>query len=42
MKPVSVAGDSDLLERSDPMDGQGAIRAQHTLLELVSYTPGRT
>ena len=34
--------EAEYLERSDPMDGMGAVRAQHTLLELVSYTPGRT
>lgn len=33
--------DAEYLERGDQMDGMGAIRAQHTLLELVSYTPGR-
>jgi hypothetical protein len=34
--------EAEYYERGDPRDGQGAIRAQHTLLELVSYTPGRT
>ena len=29
------------LERGDRLDGMSAVRAQHTLLELVSYTPGR-
>ena len=33
--------EAEYRERGDEMDGQGAIRAQHTLLELVSYTPGR-
>ena len=33
--------EAEYLERGDPKDGQGAIRAQHTLLELVSYSPGR-
>lgn len=33
--------EAEYLERGDRMDGMGAIRAQHTLLELVSYTPGR-
>jgi len=33
--------DAEYLERGDEMDGSGTIRAQHTLLELVSYTPGR-
>jgi hypothetical protein len=33
--------DAEYLERGDRMDGQSAVRAQHTLLELVSYTPGR-
>jgi hypothetical protein len=33
--------DAEYLERGDAMDGMGAIRVQHTLLELVSYSPGR-
>jgi hypothetical protein len=33
--------DAEYLERGDRLDGMSAIRAQHTLLELVSYTPGR-
>jgi hypothetical protein len=32
--------DAEYYERGDRRDGIGAIRAQHTLLELVSYTPG--
>jgi hypothetical protein len=32
--------DAEYYERGDERDGQGAIRAQHTLLELTSYTPG--
>ena len=30
----------EYFERGDELDGQGAIRAQHTLLELTSYSPG--
>lgn len=33
--------DAEYREKGDAMDGQGNIRAQHTLLELVSYSPGR-
>jgi len=33
--------DAEYIERGDEMDGSGTIRAQHTLLELVSYSPGR-
>lgn len=33
--------EAEYFERGDQLDGLGAIRAQHTLLELVSYTPGR-
>jgi hypothetical protein len=32
--------DAEYYERGDRRDGLGVIRAQHTLLELVSYTPG--
>jgi len=32
--------EAEYWERGENMDGVGAIRAQHTLLELVSYTPG--
>jgi hypothetical protein len=32
--------EAEYLERSDPLGGP-VIRAQHTVLELVSYTPGR-
>ena len=39
--PVREEKEAEYLERGDEMDGQGAIRAQHTLLELVSYAPGR-
>ena len=39
--PVREEKEAEYLERGDPKDGQGAIRAQHTLLELVSYSPGR-
>jgi len=34
--------EAEYLERGGSMDGFGSIRAQHTLLELVSYTPGRS
>lgn len=40
--PVREEKEAEYLERGDARDGQGVIRAQHTLLELVSYTPGRT
>jgi hypothetical protein len=40
--PVREEKDAEYRERGDEMDGQGAVRAQHTVLELVSYTPGRT
>jgi hypothetical protein len=40
--PVREEKEAEYLERGDTLDGMGAIRAQHTLLELVSYTPGRT
>jgi hypothetical protein len=39
--PVREEKEAEYWERSDRMDGMGAVRAQHTLLELVSYTPGR-
>ena len=35
-------GSRVLREAATRGDGQGAIRAQHTLLELVSFTPGRS
>jgi hypothetical protein len=38
--PVREEKDAQYFERGDERDGQGAIRAQHTLLELVSYAPG--
>ena len=40
--PVREEKEAEYLERGDTLDGMGAIRAQYTLLELVSYTPGRT
>jgi len=40
--PVREEKEAEYLERGDTLDGMGAIRAQHTLLELVSYTPGRS
>jgi hypothetical protein len=36
--PVREEKDAEYLERGDQMDGGTAIRAQHTLLELTSYT----
>jgi len=39
--PVREEKDAEYYERGEEMDGQGAIRAQHTLLELTSYSPGR-
>jgi hypothetical protein len=39
--PVREEKDAEYLERGDNLDGMGAIRAQHTVLELVSYMPGR-
>ena len=39
--PVREEKEAEYFERGDQMDGQGAIRAQHTVLELVSYAPGR-
>jgi hypothetical protein len=39
--PVREEKEAEYRERGDDLDGQGAIRAQHTLLELVSFTPGR-
>ena len=38
--PVREEKEAEYLERGDTLDGMGAIRAQHTLLELVSYTHG--
>ncbi len=38
--PVREEKDAEYMERGDELDGSGAIRAQHTLLELTSYTPG--
>jgi hypothetical protein len=40
--PVREEKEAEYRERGDEMDGQGAVRAQHTVLELVSYTPGQT
>ena len=38
--PVREEKDAEYRERGDELDGSGAIRAQHTLLELVSFTAG--
>jgi len=40
--PVREEKEAEYFERGDTRDGQGAIRAQHTVLELVSYMPGRS
>jgi hypothetical protein len=34
--------EAEYREKGEEMDGTGAIRAQHTLLELTSFTPGRS
>ena len=39
--PVREEKDAQYYERGDEFDGSGAIRAQHTLLELTSYSPGK-
>lgn len=39
--PVREEKEAEYLERGEERDGLGAIRAQHTLLELTSYSPGR-
>jgi len=39
--PVREEKDAEYYERGEEMDGTGAIRAQHTLVELTSYSPGR-
>jgi hypothetical protein len=39
--PVREEKDAEYYERGEEMDGQGAVRAQHTLLELMSYSPAR-
>jgi hypothetical protein len=36
--PVREEKDAEYYERGDEFDGFGAIRAQHTLLELTAYT----
>jgi len=33
--------EAEYMEKGENLDGAMAIRAQHTLLELVAYTPGR-
>jgi len=37
---VRAEKDAEYWEKGDRRDGMGAIRAQHALLELVSYTRG--
>ena len=39
--PVREEKDAEYYEKGEEMDGTGAIRAQHTLLELTSYMPGK-
>ena len=39
--PVREEKDAEYYERGEEFDGLGAIRAQHTLLELTAYTPGK-
>ena len=33
--------EAEYMEKGEDLDGAMAVRAQHTLLELVSYSPGR-
>lgn len=37
--PVREEKDAEYYEKGEEFDGTGAIRAQHTLLELTSFTP---
>jgi hypothetical protein len=39
--PVREEKEAQYYERGEEFDGTGAIRAQHTLLELTSYSPGK-
>jgi hypothetical protein len=39
--PVREEKDAEYREKGDELDAGGAIRAQHTLLELITFTPGR-
>ena len=39
--PVREEKDAEYYERGEEFDGFGAIRAQHTLLVLTSFTPGK-
>jgi hypothetical protein len=39
--PVREEKEAEYFERGDERDGNGTIRAQLTLLELTSYSPGR-
>jgi hypothetical protein len=38
--PVREEKDAEYREKGEDFDGSGNIRAQHTLLELASHTPG--
>ena len=38
--PVREEKDAEYWEKGDRMDGMGAVRAQHTVLELVSFRRG--
>lgn len=40
--PVREEKDAEYYEKGDARNGISVIRAQHTVLELVSYTPGST
>ena len=39
--PVREEKEAEYREKGDELDAGGAIRAQHTLLELITFTPGR-
>ena len=39
--PVREEKEAEYYEKGEEFDGFGAIRAQHTLIELVAYTPGK-
>ena len=39
--PVREEKEAQYYEKGEEFDGLGAIRSQHTLIELVSYTSGR-
>ncbi|HEY3583293.1 MAG TPA: hypothetical protein VGL90_02820, partial [Casimicrobiaceae bacterium] len=39
--PVREEKEAEYREKGDELDAGGAIRAQHTLLELITFAPGR-